>query len=70
MLLTTLSAGTIVYSMGLTKFSVTGCYEVHPGLLRHKMNTQQSAQMKMALEDVRGSGIGRWRWRGGVGRCP
>ncbi len=42
------SAGAIIYSVLLTKFSVTGHYEVHPGILRNKIRTQQSTWMEMA----------------------
>jgi hypothetical protein len=68
MLPTTLSAGTIVYSAPLANFSVTGRYEVHPGVLKIKMSTQQSTWMKMVMEDGRGGDVGRWWWRGGIGR--
>jgi hypothetical protein len=53
--LTTSSADTIIYSMLLTKFAVTGRYLVHPSILRNEIITQQSTWMKMALED--GSGV-------------
>ncbi len=36
-----MSAGTIIYSALLTKFSVTGCYEVNPGVLRNKMSVRR-----------------------------
>jgi hypothetical protein len=49
--LTTSSAGTIIYSMLLTKFAVIGRYLVHPGIFRNKkISTQQSTWMEMALE--------------------
>ena len=57
MLPTTSSAGTIIHSMRLTKFSVTGCYLVHPGVLRNKISTQQSTWMEMALEDGGGMAV-------------
>jgi hypothetical protein len=44
---TTSSAGTIAHSALLTKFSVIGRYQIHPGFLRNKINTQQSTQMEM-----------------------
>ncbi len=49
MLLTTLSAGAIVHSALLTKFAVTGHYQVCTGNLRKKITTQQSTWMKMAV---------------------
>jgi hypothetical protein len=73
--LTTSSAGSIICSALLTKFAVTGCYDVHPGILRNKISTQQSTWMEIALEDggsmavmvedvsglaALGGGIGRW----------
>ncbi len=57
-----------MYSAPLTKFSVTGLYEVHPGILRNKMSTQQSSWMEMALEDGHEGSLERWWRRGGVGR--
>jgi hypothetical protein len=42
MLLTTSSAGAIVHSAPLTKFAVTGRYEVRPGVFKKKISTQQS----------------------------
>jgi hypothetical protein len=38
--LMTSSAGAIIYSTLLTKSAVTGCYEVHPGILRGGNCTQ------------------------------
>jgi hypothetical protein len=64
MLLTTLSAGTIVYSAPLTKFAVTGLYQVRPGILKKNISTQQStwiecwemvAAVEVALEDGGGA---------------
>jgi hypothetical protein len=57
--LTTSSAGAIIYSALQTKFAVTGCYEVHPGILRNKIRTQQSTStwMEMVLEDGGGAAV-------------
>jgi hypothetical protein len=63
MLLTTLSAGAIVDSVLLTKFVVTGHYQVHPGILKKTISIQQSTWMEMALED----GSGAEALGGGVG---
>jgi hypothetical protein len=73
MLLTTSTAGTIVHSLPLTKFMVTGHYQVCPGIFKKNISTQQSSWMKMedggsaavALEGfgcaaALGSGIGWW----------
>ncbi len=73
MLLTTLSAGTIIHSLPLTKFKVTGRYQVHSGVLKKYISTQQSTWMGMeaggsaavALEDcggvvALGGGVGPW----------
>ncbi len=64
----TLSADTIIYSPPLTTFSVTGNYEVQPGVLRNKMSKQHSTWIEMALEDGRGGSVGRWRRRVSIGR--
>jgi hypothetical protein len=47
MLPTILSAGIIVYSMPLTKFSVTGGYQLPTGVLMNKIITQQSTCKEM-----------------------
>jgi hypothetical protein len=73
MLLTTSSAGAIVHSAPLTKFSVTGCYQVCPGIFKKNISTQQSTWMALedggsaavALEDggslvALGGGVGWW----------
>jgi hypothetical protein len=73
MLLTTLSADAIVHSLRLTKFRVTGRYQVRPGILKKNISTQQSAWMEMedgcgavvALEGCRGvavlgGDVGQW----------
>jgi hypothetical protein len=49
MSLTTSSVGAIVHSAPLTKFTVTGHYQVHPGIFKKNISTQQSTWM--ALED-------------------
>jgi hypothetical protein len=51
MLLTTLSAGAIDHIAPLTKFAVTGRYQVHPCILKKNFSTQQSTWMEKALED-------------------
>ncbi len=51
MLPTISSAGTIVHSMLLTEFSVTGCYQLPPRVLMSKISTQQSTWMEM-MESV------------------
>jgi hypothetical protein len=51
MLLTTLSAGAIIYSTLLTKLAVTGRYQVHPCVSKKNIRTQPSSWMEMALED-------------------
>jgi hypothetical protein len=72
--LTTSSEGAIFYSVLLTNFLVTGHYEVHPGILRNKIRTQQSTWMEMALEDGSGAAValedgdGVAAFGGGVGR--
>jgi hypothetical protein len=48
--MTTFSAGAFIYSTLLTRFTVTGCYEVHPGVLRSIISSQQSTWVIMALE--------------------
>jgi hypothetical protein len=48
MLLKTLLAGAIIHSAPLTKFAVTGCYQVRPGILKKNISTQQSTWMEMA----------------------
>jgi hypothetical protein len=53
MSLTAMSAGAIIQSMPLTKFVVTGCYQVRPGVFKKYINTHQSTWM--ALDD--GSGM-------------
>jgi hypothetical protein len=73
--LATSSAGAIIYSTLQTKFAVTGHYEVHPGVLRKNISTQQSTWMEMVLKDgngaavaledgssvaALGAGVGRW----------
>jgi hypothetical protein len=55
MLLMTSSADAIVHSAPLTKFMVTGCYQVCPGVLKKKFSTQQSTWMEMTLEDGSGA---------------
>jgi hypothetical protein len=55
--LTASSAGAIIYSMLLTKFAVTGCYEVHPAILKIKISTQQSTWMEKALEVGGGAAV-------------
>jgi hypothetical protein len=65
MLLTTSSVGAIVHSTPLTKFAVTGHYQLGPGVLKKNISTQQSTWMEMALDDggnvmALGSGIGYW----------
>jgi hypothetical protein len=47
MLLTILSAGTIVHSLLLTKFAVTGRYQVHSGIFKKNISTQQSTRMTL-----------------------
>ncbi len=70
----TSSAGAIIYSTLRTKFAVTGRYEVHPGVLRNKIGTQQSTLMEMVLEDGRGGALvledggGVAALGGGIGR--
>jgi hypothetical protein len=48
--LMTSSAGIIIYSTLLTKFAVTGHYELHAGLLSNKISTQCNMD---------GNGVGR-----------
>jgi hypothetical protein len=73
MLLTTSSAGAIVHSVLLTKFAVTGCYQVRPGVFKKNISTQQSSwmvlegggSMVVALEDGGAAaglegGVGQW----------
>jgi hypothetical protein len=55
MLLTTLLAGPIVHSAPLSKFAVTGRYQVHPGIFKKNISTQQSTWM--ALEDGGGTAV-------------
>jgi hypothetical protein len=55
MLLTSLSAGAIVYSMPLTTFTVTGHYQVRPGIFKKIISTQQSTWM--VLEDGGGAAV-------------
>jgi hypothetical protein len=43
----TSSAGTIVHSVLLTKFSVTGQYQLPLGILMNKISTQQLTWMEM-----------------------
>jgi hypothetical protein len=72
MSLTTSSAGSIIHSAPLTKFVVTGCYQVRPGIIKKNASTQQSTWMVLedgsgkavALEDG-GAAVGLG---GGVGR--
>jgi hypothetical protein len=72
MLLTTLSAGANIHSALLTKFLVTGRYQVCPGVFKKYISTQQSTWMALkndggttvALEDggdaaALGGGVGR-----------
>jgi hypothetical protein len=72
--MTTSSAGAIIYSALLTKFAVTGHYEVDLGILRNKIRTQQSTWMEMAVEEGSGAvvaledGGGVVSLGGGVGR--
>jgi hypothetical protein len=72
MLLTTSSAGSFIHNALLTKFTVTGGYQVHPGALKKNASTQQSTWMvledgggkALALEDGgTAAGLG-----GGIGR--
>jgi hypothetical protein len=55
MLLTTLSAGVIVHSAPLTKYTVTGCYQLQPGIFKKNISTQQSTWM--ALNDGSGAAV-------------
>jgi hypothetical protein len=50
------SAGSIIHSAPLTKFGVTGCCQVRPGVFKKNTSTQQSTLM--ALEDGRGTLVG------------
>jgi hypothetical protein len=47
MLPTTSSAGTIIHSMLLTKFSVTWRYQLSPRVSMNKISSQQSTWMEM-----------------------
>jgi hypothetical protein len=42
----TLSAGTIIHSVPLTEFSVTGRYQLPRGVLMNKISTHQSTWME------------------------
>jgi hypothetical protein len=55
MLLTTSSVGTIIHSTLLTKFTVTGRYQVRPGIFKKNTSTQQSTWM--ALENGGGTTV-------------
>jgi hypothetical protein len=57
MLLTTLSAGAIVHSTPLTKFAVTGRYQVCPWVKKIIISTQQSTWIKMALKNRSGASV-------------
>jgi hypothetical protein len=65
MLLTTSSAGAIIHSALLTKFAVTGHYQVRPGVSKKNISTQQSKWMEMLLED--GGGAAALALGGGIG---
>jgi hypothetical protein len=45
------SAGAIVHRVPLTKFPVTGHYQVGPSILKKNISTPQSTWIEMASED-------------------
>jgi hypothetical protein len=72
-LATNLISRCLLHSLLLTKFAVTGHYQVHPGISKKNISTLQSTWMEMedgcsaavALEDCGGAaalrgGVGRW----------
>jgi hypothetical protein len=59
MSLTISSAVAVIHSVPLTKFAVTGFFQVCPGILKINFSTQQSTLMEMVVA---------WqRWEVGLG---
>ncbi len=63
----TISAGIVVHSTPLTKFSVTGRYQVPLGVLRQHTTINMDENI-VGRWRRRGSVVGKWWWHGGIGR--